>query len=76
MLSGACLMLKELSPPPMVLSEGILPSSCNAVLQAVELPTSIANLHPSLSNVDGDTLTVHCSEREKLAQKTKQLLQL
>ena len=30
----------------------------DAVLQTVELPAGIANLHPSLSNMDGDTLTL------------------
>ena len=29
-----------------------------AVLQTVKLPAGIANLHPSLSNMDGDTLTL------------------
>ena len=37
---------------------GHLPVWLYAMLQAVELPTGIANLHPSLSNVDGDTLTL------------------
>ena len=30
----------------------------DAVLQTVELPAGIANLHPSLSNMNGDTLTL------------------
>ena len=30
----------------------------DAVLQAVQLPAGIAHLHPSLSNMDGDTLTL------------------
>ena len=29
-----------------------------AMLQTVELPAGIANLHPSLSNMDGDALTL------------------
>ena len=30
----------------------------DAVLQTVQLPAGIANLHPSLSNMNGDTLTL------------------
>ena len=37
---------------------GHLPVWLYAMLQTVELPTSIANLHTSLSNVDGDSLTL------------------
>ena len=37
---------------------GHLPVWLYAMLQTVELPTGIANLHSSLSNVDGDTLTL------------------
>ena len=41
-----------------------LPVWLYAMLQTVELPTSIANLHPSLSNVDGDTLALKKRERQ------------
>ena len=37
---------------------GHLPVWLYTMLQAVELPAGIANLYPSLSNVDGDTLTL------------------
>ena len=43
---------------------GHLPVWLYAMLQTVELPTSIANLHPSLPNVDGDTLTLKKRERQ------------
>ena len=43
---------------------GHLPVWLYAMLQTVELPTSIANLHPSLPNVDGDTLTLRERERQ------------
>ena len=43
---------------------GHLPVWLYAMLQTVELPTSIANLHPSLSNVDGDTLALKKRERQ------------
>ena len=42
---------------------GHLPVWLYAVFQAVEFPTGIANLHPSLSNVDGDSLTLKKRER-------------
>ena len=35
-----------------------LPIRLDPVLQAVELPTSIANLNPSLADVDRDALTL------------------
>ena len=61
MLSGAC--LAEEGVEGIISSadgfvRGHLPVWLYAVLQAVELPTGIADLHPSLSNVDGDTLTL------------------
>ena len=43
---------------------GHLPVWLYAMLQTVQLPTSIANLHPSLSNVDGDTLALKKRERQ------------
>ena len=35
-----------------------LPVRLNTVLQAVELPAGVANLHTSLTNMDGNTLTL------------------
>ena len=43
---------------------GHLPVWLYAMLQTVQLPTSIANLHPSLSNVDGDALALKKRERQ------------
>ena len=37
---------------------GHLPVWLYTMLQTVELPTGIADLHPSLSNMDGDSLTL------------------
>ena len=37
---------------------GHLSVRLDAMLQTVELPTGIANLHTGLSHVDGDTLTL------------------
>ena len=42
---------------------GHLPVWLYAMLQTVEFPTGIANLHPSLSNVDRDGLTLKKRER-------------
>ena len=42
---------------------GHLPVWLYAMLQAVELPTGIPNLHSSLSNVDRDGLTLKKRER-------------
>ena len=41
---------------------GHLSVRLDAMFQTVELPAGIADLHPGLSNVDGDTLTL--KERE------------
>ena len=35
-----------------------LPVRLNTVLQTVELPAGVANLHTSLANMDGDTLAL------------------
>ena len=43
---------------------GHLPVWLYAMLQTVELPAGIANLHASLSNVDGDTLTLKKREKQ------------
>ena len=43
---------------------GHLPVWLYAMLQTVELPTSIANLNSSLPNVDGDTLTLRERKRQ------------
>ena len=61
MLSGAC--LAEEGVEGIISSTdgfvgGHLPVWLYAVLQTVELPTGITNLHSSLSNVDGDSLTL------------------
>ena len=45
-------VLKESSPPPMVLSAGMLPIRLDAVLQAVQLPTGITDLDSGLADVD------------------------
>ena len=58
-------VLKESSPPPMVLSEGCIAT----MLQAVELPTGTANLHSSLSNVHEDT---HTKRKIRASCKTLQ----
>ena len=61
MLSGTCLAeegVEGIISSAYGFVRGHLPVWLYAVLQAVELPTGIANLHPSLSNVDGDTLTL------------------
>ena len=66
MLPGAC--LAEEGVEGVVSSTdgfvgGHLPVWLYAMLQAVELPTGIANLHSSLSNVDRDGLTLKKRER-------------
>ena len=61
MLSGPCLTKEGVES---IISStdgfvgGHLTVWLDAVLQTVELPAGIANLHPSLSNMDGDTLTL------------------
>lgn len=47
-------VLKESSPPPIVLSEGIWPSS-NSMLQAIEFPTGITDLDTGLANMHRNT---------------------
>ncbi len=47
---------------------GHLAIRLDPMLKAVELPTGIANLATSLTNVDGDTLTLNKKNYKKLAQ--------
>ena len=42
---------------------GHLPIRLDAVLQAVQLPASIADLDTSLANMDGDAFTLQKNER-------------
>ena len=63
-------VLNDSSPLAMAaLRSSMWPFRVDAMLQAVQLPTSIADLHAGLAHVDGNTLTLPTKKERKKKKK-------
>ena len=75
-LAGPCLVeegVEGVVPASDCLVAGHLTVGLDAVLQAVQLPAGIADLHAGLAHMDGDYLTLGERERERERERGRDL---